>query len=163
MKLEIFLLIAVKEHLNLCFFHMLSWKASWKHNCGNTLLVWLESLLYIQMDYSQLKVCKDLDWAYSWKLIHSTEGVRAVFIIMLLCTWAWTATKGLKEPASEAWPREMLWFSLIRFEFFSCLHHYLNVFMVVWLVGCFSILHSDLSTFVFFLFSSSVGLRCFET
>lgn len=42
--------------------------------------------IYIQMDYSQLKVRKDLDQAYCSKLIHSTEGVRAVFIVMLLCT-----------------------------------------------------------------------------
>lgn len=39
-----------------------------------------------QTDSSQLKVFKELDQAYSSKVIHSSERIKVPFIIMLLCT-----------------------------------------------------------------------------
>lgn len=41
---------------------------------------------FTQMDSSQLKVFKELDQAYSSKVIHSSECIKVPFIIMLLCT-----------------------------------------------------------------------------
>lgn len=73
----------------------------------------------------------------------------STFIVMLLCTVGLNSY--LKKPASEAWPLEILWFSLLRFEFFSCLHHYLNMLMVYFLLflSCIQIFHNLCFLFIF--------------
>lgn len=72
---------------------MLSQKASWKHDPPGLVRV---AGIYTDGLFTA-KGCKDLDQAYCSKLFHSTEGLRAVFIVMLPCTMGPNSYQGTKK------------------------------------------------------------------